>query len=507
VLRRSTLLGIAFVAAVLADAPTLVAGSSGPSASDIGIIRLLRPQDDTTVIIAEHDGSAHVITADEVADILHPVATDTPLPATPRPSTPPPSPTANPTPTRAAATPAPRPTATPTPRLTATSTPRPTATPTPRPTATPTPRPTATPTPRPTLTRRPTVTPTSTSTATPRPVVARIDISEDTRGFVPTYDVPKPAVHPTPTVVNRHSLLWQYQHRFDTVPPDEAEDLLIPGIPVRAQVDSPFDIRTGAFHGVRSLNGYSAERVRVSIPCGVRHFVTGNGYNEVARGNGTVDLETGYVYIGGWGAGDAGTAVDAGLQKSSSQAVDDEYAFYFKFGHNQPITAARFPCDGPDVTMTFYPLTDSLLVFSATGVLEHNEHAHIVLVQKTEPADGWSRDGGSAQNGVILKRLVSIAQPDTWRFSRTAQSLERFSSGSYFGIENPSDRVPRIVWKTCEVGHVTPDGRAVFHPWDRANTWTPRQPGTYVNWPPADVIERPGSFCDAAAISLRHAAD
>ena len=55
------------------------------------------------------------------------------------------------------------------------------------------------------------------------------------------------------------------------------------------------------------------------------------------------------------GYGPHGVAVDAGLQKSSSQAVDDEYAFYFKFGHNHPITGARFPCEGPDVTMTLVP--------------------------------------------------------------------------------------------------------------------------------------------------------
>src|SRR6202453_2484845 len=110
---------------------------------------------------------------------------------------------------------------------------------------------------------------------------------------------------------------WMYAHSFDTPGPSVAEDVRIPGIPVRSQVASPFDIRSGAFHGVRAVNGYSAVRVSVSIPCGARHFVTGPGYDEVTGAPGIVDQETGYIYLRGGGAGPQGVSVDAGLQKSS----------------------------------------------------------------------------------------------------------------------------------------------------------------------------------------------
>src|ERR1700677_735240 len=109
---------------------------------------------------------------------------------------------------------------------------------------------------------------------------------------------------------------WMYAHSFDTPGPSVAEDVRIPGIPVRSQVASPFDIRSGAFHGVRAVNGYSAVRAEMSIPCGDRRFVTGPGFNEVT----------------GQAAGAPARAASPSMPdcKSSAQAVSDEYAFYFK---------------------------------------------------------------------------------------------------------------------------------------------------------------------------------
>ncbi len=163
--------------------------------------------------------------------------------------------------------------------------------------------------------------------------------------FVPTQAGPKPLPVAKARAAGR-DLAWLYAHRFDT----SNEGRLTPGVPVRSQVASPFDIDSGAFHGVRAVNGYSAVRASVSIPCGARHFVTGPGYNEVTGAPGIVDQETGYIYIGGWGAGPHGVSVDAGLQKSSAQSEHDDYAFYWKYASNKPVTSEeRFPCGGPDV--------------------------------------------------------------------------------------------------------------------------------------------------------------
>ena len=318
------------------------------------------------------------------------------------------------------------------------------------------------------------------------------------RLFVPTQAGPKP-VAPRPAAAGP-DLAWLYAHRFDT-----ARDGHTPGVPVRSQVASPFDIDSGAFHGVRAVNGWSAVRVSVSIPCNVSHFVTGPGYNEVTGSPGIVDQETGYVYIGGWGAGPRGVSVDAGLQKSSAQSEHDDYAFYWKFASNKPITSEdRFPCGGPDVVLELYPVADSLLVFSATGVASDGQRHTFTAVQRTRPDDGWSPDGGSAGDGIILKRIVSIAQPWTWHKRSGVGRGDRFASGSYFGVRGPHDLTPRIVWHDCELGHVVPPAIVPqYHPWTPAQTWTSSVPGIYTDWPPLDVMRGQNGACDAAGIYLR----
>ncbi len=307
--------------------------------------------------------------------------------------------------------------------------------------------------------------------------------------FVPTIALPKPKP-PAVARATGHDLAWLYRHRYD----ESATN--VPGIPVRSQVGSPFDIDSGAFHGVRANNGWSAVRVSVSIPCGASHFVTGPGLD--AMGDpATVDLETGYVYVGGWGAGPHGVSVDAGLQKSSAQADRDEYAFYWKFDRNKPITSdERFPCGGPDVVLELYPVSPTQLVFSATGVTDAGEQRTLTVVQTTRPDDGWIPTGGSSDDGVILKRIISIAQPWQWKQRFGGGRSDRFSSGSYFGVNGPHDLTPRFVWSRCEVGRVVP-------PATGAETWTARIPGTYTDWPPLGVMRKTDGACDAAGLYLR----
>jgi hypothetical protein len=322
----------------------------------------------------------------------------------------------------------------------------------------------------------------------------------DGRVFVPTQSVPKPVARPI-AATKPVDLAWLYAHRFDVARNEQQ----MPGVPVRSQVGSPFDIDSGAFHGVRAVNGFSAVRVSVSIPCGVRRFVQGPGYNEVTGAPGIVDQETGYIYIGGWGAGPGGVSVDAGLQKSSAQSEHDDYAFYWKYASNKPVTAdERFPCGGPDVVLELYPVAESLLVFSATGVASDGQRHTFTAVQHTRPGDGWSPDGGSPDDGIILKRIVSIAQPYAWHKRSGIGRSNRFASGSYFGVAGPHDLTPRIVWKNCEIGHVAPPAIVPsYHQWTSAQTWTSAVPGVYTDWPPLGVFRSNNGVCDAAGLYLR----
>ncbi len=326
-------------------------------------------------------------------------------------------------------------------------------------------------------------------------------VSRDDGGgaFVPTATVGKPDAHPTPQTTQR-DLAWLYAHRFDTPAPGAYR---VPGVPVRSQVGSPFDIGSGAFHGVRSTNGWSAVRATVSIPCGASRFSVGPGRNEANGRDELVDQETGYEYVGGWGAGPRGAPVDAGLQKSSAQAARDAYAVYWKYAGNAPVTSvARFPCGGPDVVLELYPVTDQLLIFSATGVLDSGRHETITVIQETHRDDGWDPSGGSASDGIILKRLVSIAQPATWR---GPGHLNRFTNGSYFGVDSFSSRTPRIVWRNCEIGRVAPP-RIVptYRSWTNDLNWYPRVPGIYLDWPPLAIVRSIEGVCDAAGIALRN---
>jgi hypothetical protein len=305
--------------------------------------------------------------------------------------------------------------------------------------------------------------------------------------FVPTTAYPKPNARPTPRA-EKHDLTWMFEHRF--VQPASDDDR-VPGTPARAEVASPFDIDSGAFHGVRTLNGFSAERVSVSIPCGVSHFTQG-----------IVDEETGYIYIGGWGAGPNGVSVDAGLQKSSAQSGVDDYAFYWKYASNKPITSdMRFPCGGPDVTLELYPVTPSLLVFTATGVNADGKRVTLTMVQKTVPQDGWTPSGGSTSDGIILKRIVAIAQPYSWQHN--ARHRNRFVDGSYFGIKSPTNRKPQIVFKSCEIGHLKPPSIVPhYETWALPETWSAAIPGMYLDWPPLGVSRQTSGVCDAAGIYL-----
>jgi hypothetical protein len=343
---------------------------------------------------------------------------------------------------------------------------------------------------------------TASAAMTPAPQASVADEQPDSSGtgvadYVPTSTTDKPSEEPTPQPVAT-SAPADYAHRYDTPPPE----FVIPGEPIRSQASSPFDLRSGAFHGIRSVNGWSAIRVTVSIPCGSSRFSTRAGYNEVTGSQGQIDAETGYVYMGGWGAGPRGAPVDAGLQKSSAQAARDAYAVYWKFGRNHPKTLdVRYPCDGPDVALELYPVTNRLLVFSAAGIDQRGVLRTQTIVQRMLPEDGWVPSGGSASDGIILKRIISIAQPSSWN---APGHNDRWRNGSYFGLRSDVDRTPTVIWRSCEIGRVVPPAIVpVYQRWTPAQTWQPRGPNVYADWPQhAIAVAPPPGACDAAGIAL-----
>lgn len=480
---------VAALCAVLTGTPVATAGTA--MLSDATILAELRPTQNSDVeMVLTRDGNAQYVDTSNLPDAPV-VAIAEPTPAPP-PPTPAPAPTKTLHPKVAAATASPKPK----PVAQATVVPKPVITAARLVTTIALAAPNAVATlrnlPSMPATARPTARPTR-SAAVIKPV-AHVGpppfVPADTRTFVAPATVPKPSNSPTPLPVPVHDANWAYEHRFDT----PSEDVPIPGIPVRSQASSPFGRDTGAFHGVRARNGYSALRVVVSIPCGVAHFESKNG----------LDVETGYIYIGGWGAGNYGVAVDAGLQKSSAQNSTDDYAFYWKYGSNRPFTVSngnRFPCGGPDVSLEIYAVSNDLMVFAANGVTADGVRRTLIAIQRTKPEDGWIPGGGTADNGIIMKRIVSIAQPPGWT-NDPVWRTQRWSSGTYFGIGGPSDPSPKIAFKKCLLGHVVPPSiRPVYHDWTDKETWH-SPPGSYTDWPPADIKLANHGYCDVAGVYL-----
>lgn len=267
-----------------------------------------------------------------------------------------------------------------------------------------------------------------------------------------------------------------------------------PGVVIKKQSDAPFDLRSGALHGVRSKNGYSGLSAYVSIPCG---------------GRATLEHEIGFIYVGGWGAGNFGTAVDAGLQASTKKSRSgDNYAFYWLYeGYRAPNAHAitypenlRFPCGSDRVHIVFYPISDTLLYYSARGMI--NGHSvTLAVVQVTDKQDGWWPRGGSSDDGIILKRMVTIAQPPEWNTPGPGFRKDARRHNAWFGIG--TDGRPLITWSDCRIGH-TSDGTTGLSPWTSAETW--KSSTAISNYPigAVKVANAPGT-CEAVGIDLKKA--
>ena len=202
-----------------------------------------------------------------------------------------------------------------------------------------------------------------------------------------------------------------------------------------------------------------------------RRLVTKPGYSYVA---GTVYLpckatrldarfETAFAYVGGWGVGAYGKAVDAGFQRSDK--FDDYAAFILAQEFPQISKYPRFRC-GHAVDFRFYAVTDQILRFWTKGVTTSGKVEVVVADLNHKPSYGWPPDGGGSENGIVLKRMTTIGQADADRALPNGVAWD--ANGSYFG-HYAGDRKPLVRWSNVTVGRVDSKGKPVaLVPWDVA---------------------------------------
>ena len=216
-----------------------------------------------------------------------------------------------------------------------------------------------------------------------------------------------------------------------------------------------------------------------------RRLVTKPGYSYVA---GTVFLpcnatrlhpkfETAFAYVGGWGIGSAGTAVDAGFQRSN--LYDNYAAFINAQGFPQISKEPRFVCGHP-VDFQFYAASDRELRLWTKGFTENNR-VEVVEARLVHPQSyGWPADGGGTDDGIVLKRMTTIGQNDAT--SALPKGMPWDSDGSYFGLD-PNERRPLVHWWNLVVGRVDAEGKPVrIEPWAVAQTNETPKAGTF-NYP------------------------
>ncbi|HZY99136.1 MAG TPA: hypothetical protein VFE36_06160 [Candidatus Baltobacteraceae bacterium] len=203
---------------------------------------------------------------------------------------------------------------------------------------------------------------------------------------------------------------------------------------------------TGPYRRLVTKPGYSYAAGTVFLPCGATHV--------------DPTFEVAFAYIGGWGVGIAGKAVDAGFQRSN--AYDDYAAFINAQGFPQISKEPRFPC-GHAIDFRFYAASDTALRLWTKGLTE-NHRIEVVEARLTHPANyGWPANGGGPINGIVLKRMTTIGQNDAT--NKLPKGVEWDADGSYFGID-ASGR-PQVRWSNLVVGQVDAHGNPVgVVPWN-----------------------------------------
>jgi hypothetical protein len=215
---------------------------------------------------------------------------------------------------------------------------------------------------------------------------------------------------------------------------------------------------SGPYRALYSRNAFAAIKASVSLPC--------NAAKVRPR------EELGYIYLGGWGAGTFGKAVDAGLQKglvANGNPLEDYYNLIINY-EGQWHTASpalRISC-GQTVSLTFEADADGKLRLSTDAVkaISHDPTPKIVSTRElvevaVKRGDGWLPNENRPRNGTLVKRMVTIGQPLCW-FAKNpnGKGMKAIvsgwnSDGSYFG-HHPGSSTPLIHWTSTQVGTYNP---------------------------------------------------
>lgn len=203
---------------------------------------------------------------------------------------------------------------------------------------------------------------------------------------------------------------------------------------------------TGPYRRLISNPGYSYVAGKVFLPC------------KAARLH--ENFETAFAYVGGWGSGSAGKAVDAGFQRSDK--FDDYALFLLAQDFRQISKYPRFVC-GHLVDFRFYAASDRELRLWAKGVTT-NRRVEVVEARLEHPVKyGWPADGGGTEDGIVLKRMTTIGQANA--DEALPEGVQWDEDGSYFG-HYAGDRRPRVRWSNLVIGRVDRKGNPIdLAPW------------------------------------------
>lgn len=207
---------------------------------------------------------------------------------------------------------------------------------------------------------------------------------------------------------------------------------------------------SGPYRRIVTKPGYSYVSGSVFLPCHATQLHP--------------QFETAFAYVGGWGAGTSGPAVDAGFQRSDAY---DDYALFLRAqGYKQISIEPRFPC-GQTVAFAFYAASGTDLRLSAKGVTERHAQQNLVADLKHPVSYSWPASGGGAVDGIVLKRMTTIGQENA--SAALPDGTPWNQDGSYFG-HYAGDKTPRIVWSHLQVGQVGANGKPA-----NLVTWGPKQ--------------------------------
>ena len=228
----------------------------------------------------------------------------------------------------------------------------------------------------------------------------------------------------------------------------------------------------GAFRRVFSKPGYDYTNGTVYLPCDSATF-----QSQTQPDGTTKEIEGGWAYTGGWGIGAGGYAVDAGFQRSSTAVSPPNYAPFIKL-QGQPFNygsgVARLTC-GQDATYEFYSTSPSNLVLYVTG-------NYVDGTSGTQPifqggANGWGPDGGTGTDGVVVKRMTTISQPEGWSDPNSANYNPNWASdGSQWGFDGSGN--PAVHWAGSQIGYLDSSGSTIYY-----DPWTADYTGGYQRYP------------------------